>query len=504
MKILKSVFIPLLLLFIFWISFADNCIQKELWDLTPANICVNIKGNGNNQYINITATCEGIWCYAQHCIMGNGLNWCNRLDVNYNSLTTNELLVYIELDGIGTNYFFRWKYDFQNQTWVDDEELNNYNDTQNSSYLDVSAKTWIRVWDPIDLTVKTTEDYVWKITISSSSFLYPWEVTWTTLFPRQKDPIITSNDFDRYANRHNNGFFLKYSDEWREGYFNIEPSDNWRKILHDFVTFAKEGVYSVSFTNSDWKGDSITFFVSGVNNNIYRSCWDWDWLTLEDCEKLLENFWDWSNINDYSGDSMEWQIEDKNNDVIDLEETTNTLTWKIDMSWYEEWNQNTILSNWYSRELNNAYKFAYINWITTMENIEQANMKWNLNRISMAKMLSQYAINILKKTPDINKKCNFSDVTMQMDSDFSNWVTLACQLWIMWVWMSEFRPNDDVTRAEFWTALSRMLFWLSDWTDQYYSAHLAKLKKEWIISNDDPTLKELRWYVMLMLMRSAK
>ena len=45
--------------------------------------------------------------------------------------------------------------------------------------------------------------------------------------------------------------------------------------------------------------------------------------------------------------------------------------------------------------------------------------------------------------------------------------------------------------------------WLADWTDKYYTTHLAKLKAEWIISNDDPKLKELRWYVMIMLMRSA-
>ena len=122
----------------------------------------------------------------------------------------------------------------------------------------------------------------------------------------------------------------------------------------------------------------------------------------------------------------------------------------------------------------------------------------------MAKMLSQYAINILKKTPDTNRKCEFSDVTKELDEQYNNWVTLSCQLWIMWVWITKFRPNDEVTRAEFWTALSRMLYWLADGTDNYFSTHLSRLKLDWIISNDNPELKELRWYVMLMLMRSAK
>ena len=48
----------------------------------------------------------------------------------------------------------------------------------------------------------------------------------------------------------------------------------------------------------------------------------------------------------------------------------------------------------------------------------------------------------------------------------------------MWIWIENFRPFDLVTRAEFGTALSRMLFGLEDWTDSYYSTHLAKLKAE--------------------------
>ena len=41
-------------------------------------------------------------------------------------------------------------------------------------------------------------------------------------------------------------------------------------------------------------------------------------------------------------------------------------------------------------------------------------------------------------------------------------------------------------------------------TPKYYTNHMEKLVKEWIITKDDPKMKELRGYVMLMLMRSAK
>ena len=123
----------------------------------------------------------------------------------------------------------------------------------------------------------------------------------------------------------------------------------------------------------------------------------------------------------------------------------------------------------------------------------------------MAKMLSYYAINVLWQKPDETRINKFNDVSNKLDKDYDNWVTLAYQLWIMWINMlnNNFRPNDEVTRAEFGTALSRMLYSIPD-GKPYYLTHLQKLKSEWIITKDDAKMKELRGYVMIMLMRSAK
>ena len=167
-------------------------------------------------------------------------------------------------------------------------------------------------------------------------------------------------------------------------------------------------------------------------------------------------------------------------------------------------NNNTIdTQNWYTKEMTEAYKFAYDNWITTIYSIDKAKLNSPLTRIAMAKMLSQYAINILWKKPNTSKKCKFNDVSNELDDKYNLWVTKACQLWIMWENINKFRPNDEVTRAEFATALSRMLYWTPD-GNPYYMTHLKKLKQEWIITNDNPQLKEKRGYVMLMLMRTAE
>ena len=450
----------LLLLFLFWVSFANNCIQKDLWDITSANICVNTKGNGSDQYITIEATCEDILCVARHCHTESSLSRCNRLNINYNNLTTKEILVYIELDGMATNYFFRWIYDFQNQTWLDDEELNDYNNTKNSTYVDVSAKTTLDVWESTDLIIKTNKDYTWDIFINETSYSRAWQV---------------------------GTYYYDSSHAWWK--YTMKSSDNWIKVLSNFIKFDFAGGFEFRIRNSENISDSITFIVKEP------------YIIIDDDEEENDLYVD--DENDVDDEDENNEDDEEENNVDDEKNNFEDKDNYADKSRYEEWNQNTILSNWYSRELNNSYKFAYINWITTMKNIEQANMNWNLNRISMAKMLSQYAINILKKTPDVNKKCNFSDVTMKMDGNYSNWVTLACQLWIMWVWMLDFRPNDNVTRAEFWTALSRMLYWTPDDKYLYYTTHLQLLNKLWIINNTDPTLNELRWYVMLMLMRSA-
>ncbi len=161
-----------------------------------------------------------------------------------------------------------------------------------------------------------------------------------------------------------------------------------------------------------------------------------------------------------------------------------------------------------SNELQTAYERAYENWITTMDTVEKADLNGNLTRIAMAKMLSKYAINVLWKTPDETKINQFNDVDEKLDSEYDNGVSLAYQLWIMWINMpnNNFRPFDLVSRAEFVTALSRMRYGTPDGeyagTAEYYKNHMEILSDKWIVSLLDPEMLELRGYVMVMLMRS--
>ena len=160
----------------------------------------------------------------------------------------------------------------------------------------------------------------------------------------------------------------------------------------------------------------------------------------------------------------------------------------------------------FSPELNNAYLYAYHLWITTMPTIEQANVTWTLIRSNMAKMIVNYAIKVLNKTPDTWAICSFNDIADQT-VELQWYIKLSCQLGLMGINMQSFLPNQEVTRAEFGTTLSRLLYGNTyEWGTLYYTNHLLALQAAGIMNNiTDPELMlEIRWYVMLMLMRADK
>lgn len=296
-------------------------------------------------------------------------------------------------------------------------------------------------------------------------------------------------------------------------------------------------VDSIDDTNKrDWcpKGNNITFVSNDCRYDIVfkkvTSSWNSSSQWNSSSSQWSNSSWKWndnkSNKWDSSTDNKStkeaWTgSTTKNEEVIKNEDNKSILidknnnsknTWNNspikDTSWYQEWNQSEILSNWYTREFNNAYKFAYKNGITTSKSIDKAKMNSPLTRIAMAKMLSNYAINVLWKKPANINVPNFYDVPKKLNDNYDNAISLAYQLWIMGqgIKNNKFRPTDEVTRAEFATALSRMLYGTEDgtWKTKYYEPHITKLYEEWIINKKDPKIKEKRWYVMVMLMRAAE
>lgn len=172
--------------------------------------------------------------------------------------------------------------------------------------------------------------------------------------------------------------------------------------------------------------------------------------------------------------------------------------------------QGNTVGSPFSPELNTAYLYAFTIGITTIPTITKANMTGTLLRKHLAKMISAFSIKVLEKTPNTWLVCTFDDMGNEMP-EMKLYAKAACQLGLMWrntdgTQNDNFFPNKEVTRAQFGTVLSRALRWEEyNGGEPYYKKHLDQLKKIEIMKNiTDPIVLELRWYVMLMMMRSSE
>ena len=310
----------------------------------------------------------------------------------------------------------------------------------------------------------------------------------TVYFIAHWSPIIYTIAFDWNAT----------DTAWTQSSINAEY-DTW--YITPESSFTREG-YTFASRNSQADWNWTTYNVWSELKNLTTTGWDTITLYAQWTKNAAPSGWS------YSGGG--WSRRSSTATTDDNKDSTkNSDTTKpIDTDSQEIISQDDGTkpeSQVFSEESQEAYAFAYKKWITTMPTIQKANMNWRLTRIAMAKMLSNYAINILGKKPANKVVPKFKDINEKLNEDYGWAVDLAYQLGIMWINMKNdmFRPYDEVTRWEFGTALSRMLYNIADGNDVYYSTHLKKLMEEKIITNNNPDMKELRGYVMIMLKRSA-
>ena len=315
------------------------------------------------------------------------------------------------------------------------------------------------------------------------------------------------NDVSRIENRYpNSDNLIVYNfEQWVCYLVEISPEKDdwptsWPVIARLHLTWNESIINEQSHYLNNVP--DLTFTENGTQTfiRIPSISYSRNWPTSVTVDWIVQsNNNEWNASNTWNNETNIWNNE--TNTWNSSGEPTWTTQETNNNDWFE-YDYSKFNSN-YSYEMNEAYQYAYHYGITTMNRIDNANMEGWLTRIAMAKMLSNYALGVLKKDYDTYRYCVFNDVPWELDAQYDNWVTWACKLWIMWVWINNFRPYDSVTRAEFATALSRLLYWTKDGTNQYYSTHISVLNNKWIISNTNPNLLEKRWYVMLMLMRAA-
>ena len=274
------------------------------------------------------------------------------------------------------------------------------------------------------------------------------------------------------------------------------------------ITFEIDSGVVITYT---WKYESPILAPDDPTKTWYNFAW-WqpavptnmplDWITVIAKRQKISSQWGWSSLKkDYCPD---WDFSNSYYDWT-CWVNPNSNTWNEHWSAWEEPVDDEVLA---------AYKWAYSNGITTIDSFEKADPDWYLLRWHMAKMVVNFMVNVLWfEIPDeIPEHClAFNDDPAIWESDeIKDYAVKSCALWIMWIDMvnNEFLPNDIVSRAEFGTITSRILWWAKynvKHTIQhpYYVKHLNALKAEEIMTKiDNPLLwKELRKWVWVVFKR---
>jgi hypothetical protein len=291
-----------------------------------------------------------------------------------------------------------------------------------------------------------------------------------------------------------NNAFLSYT-SGITGYINCNMQDQWMSI-YKWVWEQNTWVFM-------WFHDLANLKING--NNV-KAILSWNTITLQRISYF--GWWWW-------GGSIE------KDDCPDWDTSLSYYDWEC-WEYHNSPDECGVNDSEYSMELRSAYSYSYWYGITTMCPISEADLDWYLYRNHFAKMISQFAINVLWDEPNVWKEwCdNFEDI--DWDTEELKWfMKTACELGLMWLeadWITPkkvFNPEWFVTRAEFGTVFSRLLFggrynikdeaivFEQEWF--WYKDHLDALKRYGVmtkIDGDWPQKLELRWWIMLMMQRA--
>lgn len=249
------------------------------------------------------------------------------------------------------------------------------------------------------------------------------------------------------------------------------------------------------------------------------------------------NFWWWYNwnvflwnawtiyklriFNNFESEEPEWEIEiyaciyweDFTGDMCTLTENWDSNLNIIDSSVNSGMNMNIQAYTpsveeieKYGEDVFVAYNWAINNWITTIDNVSKVKFNKKITRAELAKMMVVFMSWTLQREPLLTWEVNYKDIDAKKLWDLTWYIQLAYQYQIMgirsdWSPMENFNPDKTVTRAEFATVLSRVLFgntYNQGWV-KYYEKHIEALEKANILNNTNPNLVEARWRIMTML-----
>lgn len=159
-----------------------------------------------------------------------------------------------------------------------------------------------------------------------------------------------------------------------------------------------------------------------------------------------------------------------------------------------------------SAEYQDAYAYAFANGITTMGSIDAANLAGTTTRGQAAKMFVEFAKS-LGQTADTSASCSFSDLAPVAGTDLEGFAIEACQMGLMGINTNGiFNPNGVLSRAEYGTILSRVLFGDTyNGGNPFYAAHLNALNQAGLMNDlSNPERAIMRGDAFLLLYRASE
>lgn len=502
----------------YWISLAtSNVTGNTISTNTIHNnlAWISALGSKTNTFTNNTISANVIWVH---------LDWVQSNTFTSNTISANTSFGLYLLNSASGNVFTS-----DTLSW----------NTNNSIYLNNAHSnqfinsTVINNTRGINLTTSTLNTFVWVNVTNNGS--------WTVLSSSSNNNTLNltnNNNWIYITNSHFNNIYNNQSAN--------NPIDNitiWNTSANNIITWWLFSADSTLTTSVD-----ITFLTNNRAAPTYSVTWAWlsgtyptttmvglTWVTIEltwgnGTKDIIVNYngntqydsitlwtvvtpptwgWGWGGWG-WGG----WGIASCVSSQLVCSSGIRVLAEWASCQWGDLWlscslSWTTTLPvgniSWspYSSEINEAYLRAYAHNITTMPTIQQANIWGTLIRSHMAKMMSTFAIQFAGLTPDTSLACEFDDVANQ-SSEMKFFIKLSCQLGIMGQGITNFNPNEQVTRAQFGTVMSRIL-WGNTYNGgvPYYTSHLNALANAGIMTQiSNPSMKELRGYVMIMMKRT--
>lgn len=155
-------------------------------------------------------------------------------------------------------------------------------------------------------------------------------------------------------------------------------------------------------------------------------------------------------------------------------------------------------------EFVNSLDFAYQNWLTKYNKLDDYHPETIMSREQASKFFSEFAKKELWKKPDSSKQCVFDDID-QADPTLKVSIIESCQLWLF-KWSDwKFFPQRFITKAEALAVLIRAVVGMQseDVSPRYYNYH-KQAKDLWYTKVDLFNInKQVNRYEMSLIMFRA-